>query len=318
MHACITKEPMMQKTLFITGAGRGLGAEIAKAALRAGDLVVAAGRNPAAVSDSLGPNSDRLLSVELDVNNESQAQAAVNAAVARFGTIDVLVNNAGYGQLGLFEENSAQDVQAQFGTNLFGVFSVTRVVLPVMRAARKGRIFNVSSLAGMRGAAFGSLYCASKFALEGFSESLAQELAPFGILVTLVEPGPFRTDFLSAESVRFGAHVIADYDEQRPALRASFERRNGLQPGDPAKLAEAMVRLASEPEPPMRFVGGSIAFDSIKAKLIDMQTELQQWRPLSVGTDGDYVVQKVRPDFGDSNEDLLRGESVHGPVARQA
>jgi NAD(P)-dependent dehydrogenase (short-subunit alcohol dehydrogenase family) len=287
MHACPNKESTMQKTWFITGASRGLGADMARAALRAGDRVVAAGRQRAAVSDRLGPDHDRLLSVELDVNNEAQAQAAVDAGVARFGTIDVLVNNAGYGQLGLFEESSVQDVQAQFGTNLFGVFSVTRAVLPVMRAARRGRIFNVSSLAGMRGTAFGSLYCASKFALEGFSESLAQELAPFGILVTIVEPGPFRTDFLSAESIRFGAHELADYDANRTGLRASFEQRNGRQPGDPVKLADAVVRLAGEPAPPMRFVAGSIAFDSISAKLVDMQTELAHWRPLSVGTDRD-------------------------------
>jgi len=275
----------MQKTWFITGAGRGLGADIAEAALRAGDRVAAAGRNRAAVSDRLGPDSERLMSVELDVNNEAQAQAGVAAAVARFGTLDVLVNNAGYGHLGLFEETTVQDVRAQFGTNLFGVFSVTRAVLPVMRAARKGRIFNVSSLAGMRGVAFGSLYCASKFALEGFSESLAQEVAPFGIQVVIVEPGPFRTDFLSAESVRYGAHAVADYDGQRTVLRASFEQRNGRQPGDPVKLAEAVVRLASEAEPPMRFVAGSIAFDSISAKLAGVQAELERWRPLSVGTD---------------------------------
>jgi NAD(P)-dependent dehydrogenase (short-subunit alcohol dehydrogenase family) len=279
----------MQKTWFITGAGRGLGADIAEAALRAGDRVAAAGRNRAAVSDRLGPDSERLMSVELDVNNEAQAQAGVAAAVARFGTVDVLVNNAGYGHLGLFEETTVQDVQAQFGTNLFGVFSVTRAVLPVMRAARKGRIFNVSSLAGMRGVAFGSLYCASKFALEGFSESLAQEVAPFGIQVVIVEPGPFRTEFLSADSVRFGAHAVADYDEQRTPLRASFEQRNGRQPGDPVKLAEAVVRLAREPEPPLRFVAGSIAFDSIAAKLAGMQAELERWRPLSIGTDGDYA-----------------------------
>ncbi len=279
----------MQKTWFITGAGRGLGADIAKAALRAGDLVVAAGRHRAAVSDSLGPNSDRLLAVELDVNNEGQAQAAVDAAVARFGTIDVLVNNAGYGHLGLFEETSVEDVQAQFGTNLFGVFSVTRAVLPVMRAARHGRIFNVSSVAGVCGTAFGSLYCASKFALEGFSESLAQEVAPFGIRVTIVEPGPFRTDFLSAGSIRFGAHAVADYDERRPALRASFEQRDGRQPGDPVRLAEALVRLAGEAVPPMRFAAGSIAVDAIQAKLVGMHSELAHWRPLSVGTDGDFV-----------------------------
>jgi NAD(P)-dependent dehydrogenase (short-subunit alcohol dehydrogenase family) len=279
----------MQKTWFITGAGRGLGAEIAKAALRAGDRVVAAGRNRAAVSDTLGRDSDQLLSVELDVNNEAQAQAGADAAVARFGTIDVLVNNAGYGHLGLFEETTGQDVQGQFGTNLFGVFSVTRAVLPVMRAARKGRIFNISSLAGMRGVAFGSLYCASKFALEGFSESLAQEIAPFGIRVVIVEPGPFRTDFLSPESIRFGARAVADYDEQRTALRASFEQRNGRQPGDPARLAEAALLLAGESEPPARFVAGSIAFDSISAKLVEMQGELARWRPLSVGTDGAYA-----------------------------
>ena len=280
----------MQKTWFITGASRGLGAEIAKAAMRAGDLVVAAGRHRAAVSDSLGPDSSKLLSVELDVNNEAQAQAAVDAAVARFGTVDVLVNNAGYGHLGLFEETTDDDVRAQFGTNLFGVFSVTRAVLPLMRAARTGRIFNISSLAGMRGVAFGSLYCASKFALEGFSESLAQELAPFGIRVTIVEPGPFRTDFLTPESIRFGAREIADYDEQRPALRASFEQRNGRQPGDPVKLAEALVQLAGEPEPPLRFVAGAIAFDSIKAKLSAMQGEIEHWRALSIGTDGHYAV----------------------------
>ncbi|MBT9455560.1 MAG: SDR family NAD(P)-dependent oxidoreductase, partial [Burkholderiaceae bacterium] len=229
------------------------------------------------------------LAVELDVNNEAQAQAAVDAAVLRFGSIDVLVNNAGYGHLGLFEETSAQDVQTQFGTNLFGVFSVTRVVLPIMRAARRGRIFNISSLAGLRGTSFGSLYCSSKFALEGFSESLAQEVAPFGIRVVIVEPGPFRTDFLSAESVQFAAHPVADYDRARAGQRASFEQRNGRQPGDPIKLAEALVLLANEAEPPLRFVAGSIAVDAIEAKLTDMQTELAQWRPLSVGTDGDYA-----------------------------
>ena len=280
---------MTQKTWFITGAGRGLGADIAKAALQAGDRVVATGRDPAAVRDSLGPDDEFLLTLELDVNNEAQAQQAVDAALARFGTIDILVNNAGYGHLGLFEETTAQDVQAQFGTNLFGVFNVTRVVLPVMRAARKGRIFNVSSLAGVRGAAFASLYCASKFALEGFSESLAQEVGPFGIRVTVVEPGPFRTDFLTPESLRLAARPVADYDERRTTLQASFTQRNGQQPGDPQRLAQALVRLADEPEPPLRFAAGTIAFEAIRAKLADMQAELAQWRSLSVATDGEYA-----------------------------
>ena len=280
---------MQTKTWFTTGASRGLGTDIAKAALQAGDRVVATGRDRAAVSDSLGPDGDRLLTLELDVNNEAQAQQAVDAALARFGTIDVLVNNAGYGHLGLFEETTLDDAKAQFGTNLFGVFNVTRVVLPVMRAARRGRIFNVSSLAGMRGAAFCSLYCASKFALEGFSESLAQEVEPFGIRVTVVEPGPFRTDFLTSESLRFGGRQVPDYDERRTHLQASFEQRNGHQQGDPAKLALALVRLAAEPEPPLRFVAGSIALDVIQAKLVTMQAELAHWQTLTVSTDGAYA-----------------------------
>ena len=275
----------MQKTWFITGAGRGLGADIARAALAAGDRVVAAGRDRAAVSDRLGPDGAALLAVELDVNDERQAQAAVDAAVARFGKVDVLVNNAGYGHLGLFEETRPEDVQAQFGTNLFGVFNVTRVVLPLMRAARGGHIFNLSSLAGVRGSPFGSLYCSSKFALEGFSESLAAEVAPFGIRVTIVEPGPFRTDFLNPASVRYASHPVADYDAQRATLQASFEQRDGKQPGDPVRLAEAIVRLAREPEPPLRFLAGQFAVDTAGAKLAGMRAELERWMPLSVATD---------------------------------
>jgi NAD(P)-dependent dehydrogenase (short-subunit alcohol dehydrogenase family) len=279
----------MQKSWFITGASRGLGTEIAKAALRAGDRVVATGRKREAIIDALGPDSDQLLSVALDVTDAAQAKAAINAAVLRFGTIDVLVNNAGYGHLGFFEENTSADIQAQFATNLFGVFNVTSAALPIMRSARQGRIFNLSSLAGIRGAAFASLYCASKFALEGFSESLAQELAPFGLFVTIVEPGPFRTDFLASESVRFGEHVVADYNDRRERIRASFEQRNGEQPGDPEKLAEAIVRLASEAEPPMRFIAGSITVDAADAKFAGMQAELDRWRALCVSTDGAYA-----------------------------
>jgi NAD(P)-dependent dehydrogenase (short-subunit alcohol dehydrogenase family) len=279
----------MQKTWFITGASRGLGVQIAKAAMQAGDRVVAAGRNRASVKDSLGPDSDRLLSVELDVTDADQARTAVDAAVSRFGAIDVLVNNAGYGHLGFFEETTIQDAQAQFATNLFGVFNVTRAALPIMRSARKGRIFNISSLAGILGIELSSLYCASKFALEGFSESLSKEIAPFGLFVTIVEPGPFRTDFLTSESLRFGGNVVADYDNRRAQLRASFEQRNGQQPGDPAKLAAAMVRLASEAKPPMRFIAGAIAVNAADAKLAGMRTELDSWRQLSVSTDFSVV-----------------------------
>jgi NAD(P)-dependent dehydrogenase (short-subunit alcohol dehydrogenase family) len=279
----------MQKTWFITGASRGLGVEIGKAALHAGDRVVATGRKRTAVIDRLGPDNDRLLSVELDVINADQVRSAVAAAVSRFGAIDVLVNNAGYGHLGFFEETTIEDAQAQFAANLFGALNVTRAALPVMRSARSGRIFNISSIAGVRGAEFASLYCASKFALEGFSESLSKELAPFGLFVTIVEPGPFRTDFLTRESLRFGDGAVGDYDDRRAQIRAAFEQRNGQQPGDPAKLAQAMVRLANEAKPPIRFIAGSFALDAAQVKFAGMRDELDSWRLLSMSTDGSYV-----------------------------
>jgi len=275
----------MSKTWFITGATRGLGADIAAAALKAGDRVVATGRQRAAVSDRLGPDSERLLSLALDVADPAQAQAAVAAAVARFGTIDVLVNNAGYGHIGYFEEASTADIAAQFDTNVFGLFNVTRAALPAMRAARRGHVFNLSSTAGIRGIAAGSLYCATKFAVEGFSEALAQELEPFGIHVTIVEPGPFRTDFLKPESLKFVAQEVADYDQRRPAMRASFEQRNGHQPGDPVRLAEAIVTLANEQTPPMRFAAGAMAVAAVDAKTASMKAELQRWRALGLATD---------------------------------
>jgi NAD(P)-dependent dehydrogenase (short-subunit alcohol dehydrogenase family) len=279
----------MAKTWFITGATRGLGLEIAKAALWAGDRVVATGRKRTAVAERLGPDGESLLAAELDVNDGSQAMAAVEAAVSRFGAIDVLVNNAGYGLLGFFEEITASDAQAQFATNFFGALNVTRAILPVMRSARKGRIFNVSSLGGLMGVQFGSLYCATKFALEGFSESLAKEVAPFGILVTIVEPGPFRTDFLTPESLRHGEDRISDYDDRRAQLRAAYVDRGGLQPGDPAKLANALVQLANEPQPPMRFLAGTIAVQAAEEKLAGMRAEIDPWRQLSIGTDGNYA-----------------------------
>ena len=275
----------MQKTWFITGATRGFGLEIARAALSAGDCVVATGRKKAALVSSLGADSDRQLAVELDVADAAQAQNAVKAALDKFAGIDVLVNNAGYGHLGFFEENNLDDVRTQFATNVLGVFNVTWAALPVMRAARRGLIYNMSSVAGIRGNEFTSLYSASKFAVEGFSESLAKELAPFGIAVTIVEPGPFRTDFLNGDSLRYGAQKIADYDARRQRVQETFESRNHKQPGDPRKLAQALVRMAREPKPPLRFAAGAFAVKIIDAKLADMRAELTQWRQASVDTD---------------------------------
>ena len=276
----------MSKTWFITGASRGLGADIAAAALKAGDRVVATGRQRAAVSDRLGPDSDRLIALDLDVSDADQARAAVAAAIERFGAIDVLVNNAGYGHLGYFEETTAADIEAQYATNVFGLFNVTRAVLPAMRAARKGHVFNLSSVAGYRGIETGALYCSSKFAVEGFSESLAAELAPFGIHVTIVEPGPFRTDFLTPESLKFVATEVVDYAERRDTMRASFEQRNGKQQGDPLLLAEALVTLANAAhQPPLRFTAGAMAVNGLDAKLAAMKAELDRWRDLGLATD---------------------------------
>jgi NAD(P)-dependent dehydrogenase (short-subunit alcohol dehydrogenase family) len=285
MEAFATKGSIMSKTWFITGATRGLGADVAAAALKAGDRVVATGRQRAAVGDKLGPDNDRLLALELDVSDAAQARAAVAAALERFGAIDVLVNNAGYGHLGYFEETTPADIEAQYATNVFGLFNVTRAVLPAMRAARKGHVFNLSSVAGYRGIETGSLYCSSKFAVEGFSESLAAELAPFGIHVTIVEPGPFRTDFLKPESLRFVAAEVPDYADRRDASRASFEQRNGKQQGDPVLLAEALVTLASAPQPPLRFTAGALAVNGLDAKLAAMKAELDRWRDLGLATD---------------------------------
>ena len=275
----------MPQTWFITGASRGLGAEIADAALRAGHRVVATGRRRDALVRRLGTDDERLLALELDVADTAQAEPAVTAALARFGGIDVLVNNAGYGHLGHFEETDDADARAQFATNVFGLFAVTRAVLPAMRRARRGHVVNVSSSAGFRGIETGSLYSASKFAVEGFSESLALELAPFGIHVTLLEPGPFRTEFFKPASIRFGGTTVADYDARRAARHASFLDRDGRQPGDPARLAQALLRVAEAPRPPLRFVAGAQAIAAMDAKLAETRAELDRWRTLGASTD---------------------------------
>ena len=276
------------KTWFVTGASRGLGAAIVRAALDAGDRVVATARRREALVESLGADGDNLLSVALDVTRPDQVQAAVDAALARFGRIDVLVNNAGYGHLSLFEESTAGDVQSQFDTNVFGLMHVTRAVLPVMRAQRSGRIFNVSSVGGIVGGESGTLYCTSKFAVEGFTESLAAEVRRFGIHATVVEPGFFRTDFLEPTSVRHGSQSIADYAEAAAALKAFYDGRSHNQAGDPAKLGQALVTLAEAPQPPVRWAAGTDAIGMVQGKIDSLQAELDAWRYLSVSTDGEF------------------------------
>ena len=274
------------KTWFITGAARGIGAHTAQAALAAGHNVVATARRRHTIAPASGASAGQLLTLDLDVTQEAQAQAAVQASVARFGRIDVLVNNAGYGQLGLFEENTPADAQRQFDTNVFGLFHVTRSVLPVMRQQRAGHVFNLSSIGGIRGGLGGSLYSATKFAVEGFSESLAQEVAEFGIKVTVIEPGFFRTDFLDSRSVRYGGNPIADYAARSAQIAAGFGTRNHQQAGDPARLAKVLLQLAAHATPPLRFAAGSDAVAVVAAKIEALRAELQAWQALSATTDG--------------------------------
>jgi NAD(P)-dependent dehydrogenase (short-subunit alcohol dehydrogenase family) len=269
-----------RKVILITGAGRGMGVDIAKAALEAGHKVVAAGRNKDKVAEAVGESAD-LLAVKLDVTSASDAEAAVKAAVERFGRIDVLVNNAGNFYAGFFEEITPEDFRAQIETNLFGPVNVTRAVLPVMRRQRSGLVVTISSTAGIVGMEFSSAYAASKFAVEGWMESLTPEVAPFGIRTMLVEPGFFRTELLSPESTNFAKSLIEDYATRTEQTVAALKGLNGLQPGDPAKLADALVHLAGQDEPPLRFVAGADAIEYIETKARLLLSQADAHRELS-------------------------------------
>src|SRR5215207_8111204 len=269
-----------KKVLVVTGAGRGMGVDIAKAALAAGYAVVATGRNPEKVAQAVG-TADDLLTIRLDVTDPASAQGAVQAAVDRFGRIDVLVNNAGNFIAGFFEEITPDDFRAQVETNLFGPLNVTRAVLPVMRAQRSGHVVTISSTAGLIGGEFTSAYAASKFALEGWMESLAPEVAPFGIRTTVVEPGFFRTDLLTPESTNYAQPSIDDYAERTRQTVTAWKGMNGRQGGDPAKLAAALVRVATQDEPPLRWVAGADAVQGVEQKAHDLLAQVAAHRELS-------------------------------------
>jgi NAD(P)-dependent dehydrogenase (short-subunit alcohol dehydrogenase family) len=269
-----------KKVWFITGAGRGMGVDIAKAALAAGNAVVATGRNTDAVSKAIG-QADDLLVVTLDITDPASAQAAVQAAVERFGRIDVLVNNAGNFIAGFFEEITPEQFRAQLETNLFGPLNVTRAVLPVMRDQRSGLVVTMSSIAGLVGQAFCTAYAASKFALEGWSESLTPEVAPFGIRTMLVEPGFFRTALLTQESTSYAEPTIADYAERTRQTVSAWKGMNGLQGGDPAKLARALIQLAGQDEPPLRWVAGADAVATAEQKAKALLAQVDAHRELS-------------------------------------
>jgi NAD(P)-dependent dehydrogenase (short-subunit alcohol dehydrogenase family) len=275
----------VSKTWFITGANRGFGYEIAKAALEDGDVVVATARNPEQVQAALSRPGDRLLALRLDVTDEATIEAAVSDAMERFGRIDVLVNNAGYGQLGVFEEIGPESIERQFRTNVFGVFNVTSAVLPVMRAQRSGHIITISSLSGITGGAGSSIYGATKFAVTGWSEGLVGEVAPFGIHVTSVHPGMFRTDFLDASSVSHGDRQIDDYQQFRQSHREYLDSSNHTQLGDPTKFGPAIVHLASLEDPPARWASGSDALDSFERRADELRNSAVEWEDLSRATD---------------------------------
>jgi NAD(P)-dependent dehydrogenase (short-subunit alcohol dehydrogenase family) len=265
---------------FVTGAGRGMGVDIVKAALAAGHPVVATGRNTDAVAKAIG-EADQLLVVKLDVTRPEDAVAAVAAAVEHFGRIDVLVNNAGNFYAGFFEELSRDDFRAQVETNLFGPVNVTRAVLPVMRGQRRGLVVTISSTAGITGQAFVSAYAAAKFGVEGWVESLAHEVAPFGIRTMLVEPGFFRTELLTDESTKWPEASIDDYAEKTRETVAAWKKMSGLQGGDPAKLAAALVRLASQDDPPLRWPAGADAVGTFEQKARDLLAQANANRALS-------------------------------------
>ena len=269
-----------KKVWLITGAGRGMGVEIAKAALAAGNAVVATGRNPDAVTKAVG-EADDLLVVKLDVTSTQDAEAAVEAAVDRFGKIDVLVNNAASFYAGFFEELTPEQMERQLAVSLIGPMNVTRAVLPVMRTQRSGHVVTISSVAGLAGFEYNTAYAASKFGVDGWMESLAPEVEPFGIHTTVVNPGFFRTELLTKESTNYAPASIEDYAERNAAQREFWESMNGKQGGDPAKLAQALLTIADQEQPPFRFIAGADAIGAVEQKVADLQEQIDAYRDLS-------------------------------------
>ena len=269
-----------KRVWFITGAGRGMGVDFAKAALAAGNAVVATGRNTDAVRTAVGEAED-LLVVQLDVTSRKDAEAAVKAAVDQFGRIDVLVNNAANFYGGYFEELTPTQIEDQLATGLIGPMNVTRAVLPVMRKQRSGHIMSISSGAGLSGFEFNSAYAAAKFGLEGWMESLQPEVEPFGITTTIVNPGFFRTDLLTQESATYATPSIADYADRHAQRVQWYESMNGQQAGDPAKLARALITIASQEQPPRRFIAGADAIAIAEQKAKDLQEQANAHRTLS-------------------------------------
>jgi NAD(P)-dependent dehydrogenase (short-subunit alcohol dehydrogenase family) len=269
-----------KKVWFITGAGRGMGVDIAKAALAAGHNVVATGRNTDKAAHALG-ESAHLLVVKLDVTKPAEARSAVNIAVDRFGCIDVLVNNAASFYAGFFEELTPEQMEQQLSVSLYGPMNVTRAILPVMRKQHSGLIISISSSAGLASFDFCSAYSASKFGLEGWMQALQSEVAPFGIHTTIVNPGFFRTELLTEESTNYADHPIGDYNERRAQQIQFWKSYNGKQSGDPAKLAQALITISSQEKPPLRFIAGADAIGTAEQVVAVLQQQINAYRDLS-------------------------------------
>ncbi|MCJ8009687.1 SDR family oxidoreductase [Lederbergia wuyishanensis] len=276
-----------EQVWFITGANKGIGAAIAKEALNKGYKVVATARKTEGMEKTLG-ESPNLLITSLDITNEGKVQSSVKAALERFGTIDVLVNNAGYAQLGYFEETSEGLVRQQMETNVFGTMKLTRTILPTMRKQGSGTIIVFSSAMGITSLEGGSVYSASKFALEGWIEGLNMELKGFGIRCMLVEPGPFRTDFVNEQtSAKFSDIEIADYKKQREMMRNFYFSGHQQQSGDPAKLARGLMTVINDSNPPLRLLVGTGLAGFISQYLQNRCSEYEAWREVSDSTNFD-------------------------------
>lgn len=277
---------MKQKVWFITGTSKGLGLEIARAALASGDKIVATIRKNHEESANSFGKKDNILLVELDVTKEEEVKTGIERAIFEFGRIDVLVNNAGYGLLAATEEASANEVKKQYDTNVFGLLNVTRAVLPLMRKQRSGHIINISSLFGYTVSTPGlGIYGSTKFAVEGISEGLALEVMNLGIHVTAVAPGLFRTGFASTQSYRSSQLILNSYHETVGSVRDNFSRLNGNQPGDPSKLAQVIIQLAQSENPPLHLPIGSDAIAAFRAKMEVMQKEIAAWEAIAGSTD---------------------------------
>jgi NADP-dependent 3-hydroxy acid dehydrogenase YdfG len=273
-----------QRVWFITGASTGFGRLLAEQTLRAGHKVVATARKPEQIANLSHDYADRCLVLPLDVTNQTQVNSAVTETLAKFGRVDVLVNNAGYGVAGAIEEVSAAEFLPMFETNIFGLLRVTRAFLPQFRKQHSGHILNLSSIGGVVAGPGIGFYNATKFAVEGISEALAAELAPLGIRVTIIEPGPFRTDFLGRSGV-VAKTRIPDYDSTAGNMRKYFAENDGKQRGDPLRAVEAMMQVVESPEPPLRLLLGVSALQRLRAKFDNWQKEIAAWEQVTVGAD---------------------------------